>query len=323
MSKSCSEPIIDRKHQVRIVGPSSGIAIRRWTCHQLAPSSCAASNRSVGTPCRPARKSRIARPEVLPGEHHEHRRERQVRRPQEALVGRREPDGADEAVDDAGLRLQQLVPDHAGDHLGHDVRHEHDRPEQPTAVDVAVEQQRHGQTQRQLDQDRGEHDDEVVRHRAGEDLVGQHVAVVVDPDEVVHRAEALPAVERHPHRRDDRPDDEDRHQRQRRRHEERDLQALPPSRPDGPGGHPALLAPGGPSERCGRRGGGDALICHGQLTSPVTSRRPRPAASRRRRPAGTPRRRTAARSRRSWPRRPTRRRRCRSTAGRTARRRGP
>ena len=40
MSKSWSEPIIDRNAQVRMVGPSSGIVIRRCVCHQLAPSIC-------------------------------------------------------------------------------------------------------------------------------------------------------------------------------------------------------------------------------------------------------------------------------------------
>src|SRR5258705_4347002 len=54
-SNSCIEPIIDRKIQIRIVGPSSGIVILRWACHQLAPSIAAASCSSSGTFCRPAR----------------------------------------------------------------------------------------------------------------------------------------------------------------------------------------------------------------------------------------------------------------------------
>jgi hypothetical protein len=48
MSNSWSDPIIDRNAQVRIVGPSSGIVMLRCTCHQVAPSSCAASYKSSG-----------------------------------------------------------------------------------------------------------------------------------------------------------------------------------------------------------------------------------------------------------------------------------
>ncbi len=32
-SKTCSEPMIDRKIQIRTVGPSSGSVIRRVVCH--------------------------------------------------------------------------------------------------------------------------------------------------------------------------------------------------------------------------------------------------------------------------------------------------
>ena len=62
MSKSWIAPIIDRNPQVRMVGPSSGTVIRRWTCHHDAPSIWAASISSSGTPCSPARKSSTARP---------------------------------------------------------------------------------------------------------------------------------------------------------------------------------------------------------------------------------------------------------------------
>src|SRR5690625_7265085 len=49
MSNSCSDPIMDRKAQVRIVGPSSGIVILRCTCHQVAPSR--SEERRVGEEC--------------------------------------------------------------------------------------------------------------------------------------------------------------------------------------------------------------------------------------------------------------------------------
>ena len=62
MSKSWSEPIIDRNAQIRMVGPSSGMVMRRWVCHQVAPSSAAASLRSGETPWSPARNRMIAKP---------------------------------------------------------------------------------------------------------------------------------------------------------------------------------------------------------------------------------------------------------------------
>ena len=61
-SKSCSEPMIDKKIQIRIVGPISGSVMRRVNCHPEAPSILAASMSSFGMPCRPARKMITAKP---------------------------------------------------------------------------------------------------------------------------------------------------------------------------------------------------------------------------------------------------------------------
>ena len=47
-SKSCNEPIIDKKIQMRIVGPSNGSVTIRVVCHGVAPSSAAASRNSPG-----------------------------------------------------------------------------------------------------------------------------------------------------------------------------------------------------------------------------------------------------------------------------------
>jgi hypothetical protein len=43
MSKSCSAPMIDRKIETRIVGPSSGSVMYRKAVRRLAPSMYAAS----------------------------------------------------------------------------------------------------------------------------------------------------------------------------------------------------------------------------------------------------------------------------------------
>src|SRR4051812_17401831 len=61
-SKTCNEPIIDKNIQIRIVGPSIGIVMYRWTFHQLAPSIAAASVSSLGTLDSPARNRMSAKP---------------------------------------------------------------------------------------------------------------------------------------------------------------------------------------------------------------------------------------------------------------------
>ena len=108
---------------------------------------------------------------------------------------------------------------------------------------------RERQAQRQLHQDRGEHDDEVVHDGVGEDVVGQHAQVVGQADEVVHRAEALPAVERHPGCGEHRVEDEDGHQRQGRRDEQQDLEALPTQPALATVGHPGGVS-AAPGDRC-------------------------------------------------------------------------
>jgi hypothetical protein len=62
MSNSCSEPMIDRKAQIRIVGLSSGSVMRRVVCQADAPSIAAASRSSAGMPCRPASRRMIPNP---------------------------------------------------------------------------------------------------------------------------------------------------------------------------------------------------------------------------------------------------------------------
>ena len=47
--------MIERKDEIRIVGPSSGSVTWRNTCHLVAPSISAASSSSRGICCSPAR----------------------------------------------------------------------------------------------------------------------------------------------------------------------------------------------------------------------------------------------------------------------------
>ena len=178
------------------------------------------------------------------------RPEGQAGRAEEPLVGRAAADAGDHAVDHAGLGHEQLEPDDAGDHLGHDVRHEDERPHQTPAAHPAVEQQRDAEAERELDHDAQHDDDEVVAHRLAEHLVVQHPLVVAPSDELVHRAEAPPVVERHPRRREHRPPEEQPHQRQGGRDEDQDLQALADRWCGGPAGDDDGRA--SPPARCGR-----------------------------------------------------------------------
>ncbi len=61
-SNSCSEPMIDRNAQMRMVGPISGRTMWRWICQYEAPSMAAASLSSSGMPWSPARNRITAKP---------------------------------------------------------------------------------------------------------------------------------------------------------------------------------------------------------------------------------------------------------------------
>ncbi len=97
-------------------------------------------------------------------------------------------------------------------------------------------------------------DEEVVEHRVGEDGVAQRVRVVLEPDEVVERSQAVPVERRVAHGLDDRRHDEDDEQCHRRRDEEEDLEPFA-----GRGGERAAPARSPARGGCrlpGRPGGG-------------------------------------------------------------------
>ena len=249
--------------------------------------------------------------------------------PRKPCSGPLEPHGVEHGVDDAVLRLQQLEPHDAGDDLGQHVRHEDDRAQDALPPHLAVEQQRDGQTERELDGDRRHHDDQVVLERAGEDVVVEHAHIVLQADEVDQRAVALPAVGRELDGPDDRHHHEEQEQQEGGCHEEGDLQALAESRSRptasarGRGHRPRRSATG--DRGLGEDVAGEAVTPTRAVVSSatsVTSPRQPPPAWRRRCPAGWPGRRRPGRSRRSWRHRRRHRTPCRSRAGRTAPRHG-
>ena len=141
-------------------------------------------------------------------------------------------------------------------------------------------------------------------------VVRQHARVVLEADEVVQRAEPVPAVDRELDGLDDRHQHEDHEQEQRRRHEEERSRGACASRSASRGVRPGPGPPAAPSAAGDRglRGGraGEAVTPTRAVASSatsVTSPRQPPPAWRRRCPAGSPCRRTAGRSRRSWRRR--------------------
>ena len=107
------------------------MVIRRWTCHQLAPSIWAASTTSAGMPWSPARNSSTARPRYFQVSTTSTVQSAKSGVPSQPCSGPCEADGGEQRVDHAVLRLQQLQPDDAGDHLGEHVGDEDDRAQQP------------------------------------------------------------------------------------------------------------------------------------------------------------------------------------------------
>ena len=87
---------------------------------------------------------------------------------------------------------------------------------------LAADQQREPERQRQLDGERERQDDEVVLQRPPEDLVVEDAVEVVEPDVVLERAQALPAIEPVVPGLEERKEDEERVDHRRRQQEQRD-----------------------------------------------------------------------------------------------------
>ena len=109
-----------------------------------------------------------------------------------------------------------------GDDLGDDVRGEEEQPQDGPAGEVAVEQQRQSQREGDLDGQREDDDERVVRDRAEEDRVGQGALVVGQADEVGQRRQAVPLEEAVERGLGDGQQDEDHVEDERRQHEQGD-----------------------------------------------------------------------------------------------------
>ena len=99
MSKSWSDPMIERNAQIRMVGPSSGSVMYHWVCHQLAPSICGGLAELLGHALESGEHEDDREAEVLPGEDAEHRPQDDVGVGEPGWAGRRQPDGLEEGVE--------------------------------------------------------------------------------------------------------------------------------------------------------------------------------------------------------------------------------
>ena len=94
---------------------------------------------------------------------------------------------------------------------------------QPAPAIRPADHHRHGERERQLDEQRDQHDEAVVDQRAREGRVADQIAVVLEPDEFFRPAVAVPVVEAVPgglrHRQRDECGEED--QRRRQEHDDR------------------------------------------------------------------------------------------------------
>ena len=155
-----------------------------------------------------------AKADVLPGGDAKHRPHHDIGVGEPELDETAETNGGQQGVKAApGLEEQQ--PDHGGDGFGENVGDEDEEPQEGAAVDAAVEQQRDGEAQRQLDDDRQGGDEEVVEDAAREHRVREDADVVVEADEVVDGCKAVPLEEAVVGGRDQRHEDEQHKQRER------------------------------------------------------------------------------------------------------------
>ena len=100
-----------------------------------------------------------------------------------------------------------------------------------------IEQDSEPERERDLEEEGQDDDQHVVAHRLPEHVARQGHLVVLEPDEVFERPEAVPLVQAEMGGLDDRDDDEDEIERQRGQQEEADRQPLPgqPRTRAGPG----------------------------------------------------------------------------------------
>ena len=136
--------------------------------------------------------------EILPHDHDQHGDERPILAREQ--VDGCSPETAGDRGGEAVVAVEHVAPDEARGDVGEHIGQEEDHPERHRADDAAGDRQRHGERERQLDQQRDGDDQAVVDERAGERRVVEDVAVVLESDEVVRPAVAVPVVEAVPAR---------------------------------------------------------------------------------------------------------------------------
>ena len=122
--------MIDRKIQIRMVGPSSGSVMCRVICHGVAPSIEAASRQLGRDALQAGEEQDDPEADVLPGDHDEQRVEHESASASHCWTRPPSPTALQQLVDEA-VRLQHQQPDDRGDHLGQHVRREDDQPQRP------------------------------------------------------------------------------------------------------------------------------------------------------------------------------------------------
>ena len=135
-------------------------------------------------------------------------------------IDRLQAEPAGDRGGEAVVAVEHVAPDRAGRDVGEHVGQEEDHPERHRAGDPSGDRQRDGERERQLDEQRDGDDEAVVDERAGEDRIVEHVAVVLQADEPLGPAVAVPVVEAVPGRLGHRQRDENGEQQQRRRQED-------------------------------------------------------------------------------------------------------
>ena len=164
-SNSCSDPMTDRKIQIRIVGPSSGSvtyrealpgrgAVHRGRLVQLARDALQAGEEQDDR-----------EPDVLPGDDDEQRVEHELEVGQPELDEAAQPEASQQLVGQP-VGLQDQQPDDRGDRLGEHVGREEDRPEQAARPrSCRLSSSASAERQRQLENQGERDDDRVVLNR--------------------------------------------------------------------------------------------------------------------------------------------------------------
>ena len=245
----------------KMLGVSSGRTTFRKRAQRPAPSTLAASSSSAGDRLEAGQEDDDVRPEALPDGHRDDRRHGQGRVAQPFL--RRNPEQADELVEEPRVRAVDPLPDEGDRDRRGDDRQEIGRPDPRDPADGLIEGER--QEERDQHPERHRHDrvEGGVAERLEEPVVRGERDEVVQPDEL-RRAQQVPFRQADRERRQDRPGRQDGQPDQGRGQEEQCPATLPaerastaPAAPTAPGARPraddrdhGTPRPRGPSLTC-------------------------------------------------------------------------